>query len=117
VDPAAGAITNPSPQSTYFTVSSAGVLSYTPPPGSFMNGNAYMDVNYKVRATMNQFPSKTLDNYFTINLNSLCATYRLDGASTQAAINYEDGSNTSTAVTGFTYTSSTTINADCNITH
>ena len=82
-----------------------------------MAGNAYLDVNFKVRATMDQYPSKTLDNYFTISLKNLCATNRLEGASTQAAINYEDGSNSAESVTGFTYTSSTTINADCNITH
>jgi len=38
-------------------------------------------------------------------------------ATTQATIHYEDGSNTTTSVAAFTYTDSTTINADCNITH
>ena len=76
-----------------------------------------MAVNYKIIATLNQFPSKTIENSFAINLKNSCSTKSFAGASTQAAINYEDGSNTATNVAAFTYTDSTNINADCNITH
>ena len=58
-----------------------------------------------------------IENTFTINLKSPCTSKTFAGASTQAAISYEDGSNTAEAVTAFTYTDSTNINADCNITH
>ena len=39
--------TTTNPWSTYFTLT-AGTLSYTAPPASALNGNAYLNLNYKI---------------------------------------------------------------------
>lgn len=58
IDPADGVVANP--YSTYFSIAAAtGVLSYTPPPASFLNGLPQMRLDFKITSTLSSFPSKT----------------------------------------------------------
>lgn len=115
-DPSAGYTTNP--YSTYFSLNAAsGVLTYTPPPASFLNGLTTMTVNYRLTATFTAWPAKTIVQYLTITLNNICATTAFTAASTQAAYTYEDGSSTTYAFTAFTYTLGALTEAECNLSH
>lgn len=80
-DSSAGYTTNP--YSTYFSLNTAsGVLTYKPPPASFMNGLTQMNLGFRLTASFDSWPVKTAVQYLTITLNHVCATTKFTAMST-----------------------------------
>ena len=86
-------------------VSSSGTLQYKSPPASAANGLAEWKITYKYTYTLVAYPSTTAVQYLTITLKNVCLLSRFTSPSSQNAIYYQDGSNTPTPVTAFSYTS------------